>query len=281
MSIPNLGNIPDSPGTQRIIRTSPWPGGRGVDGRTLRFFELYYGGFEVLRDEEDFYRLAMNYFQRTAAMNIRYRETFSDPQRYTRRDVFSWKVESQWIMCILRDMSPKSAIEHYVAALPYRNTIVRIRLESLETDRPPHLFEYLFRRAPADGFKITCHCDVGDKGTPRNIGQVVEKLGGTGAHRIDYGLHAVDDSVLLQRVKDRNLGMTICPWGYLCYSGESNIMDRIRALYDAGPRLSPEMAYLEDIWLNHSLYLLRMQCWFTDNDFIQLQRSISAGHLLL
>ncbi|THC96026.1 hypothetical protein EYZ11_004486 [Aspergillus tanneri] len=159
-------------------------------------------------------------------------------------------------------MSPKSAIEHYVAALPYRNTIVRIRLESLETDRPPHLFEYLFRRAPADGFKITCHCDVGDKGTPRNIGQVVEKLGGTGAHRIDYGLHAVDDSVLLQRVKDRNLGMTICPWGYLCYSGESNIMDRIRALYDAGPRLSPEMAYLEDIWLNHSLYLLPVDiCW--------------------
>ncbi|BAE58536.1 hypothetical protein AFCA_004395 [Aspergillus flavus] len=59
----------------------------GVEGGMLRFFELYYGGFDVLRDEEDFYLLAMNYFQRAARMNIRYCEPFFDPQGHTRRGV--------------------------------------------------------------------------------------------------------------------------------------------------------------------------------------------------
>jgi adenosine deaminase len=59
----------------------------GVEGGMLRFFDLYYGGFEVLRDEKDFYSLAINYFQRAAEMNIRYCEPFFDPQGHTRRGV--------------------------------------------------------------------------------------------------------------------------------------------------------------------------------------------------
>lgn len=51
------------------------------------FFEDYMGGFEVLRDEDDFFQLAMNYFNRAAAMNIRYCEVFFDPQGHTTRGV--------------------------------------------------------------------------------------------------------------------------------------------------------------------------------------------------
>lgn len=59
----------------------------GVDGGMRRFFELYYGGFSVLQDEEDFYRLAINYFRKAASMNVRYCEPFFDPQGHTRRGV--------------------------------------------------------------------------------------------------------------------------------------------------------------------------------------------------
>lgn len=54
------------------------------------FFEAYYGGFEVLVTEQDFYDLAMNYFERAAEMNVRYCEPFFDPQGHTRRGV-SWE----------------------------------------------------------------------------------------------------------------------------------------------------------------------------------------------
>ncbi|KAF7592532.1 hypothetical protein BBP40_012756 [Aspergillus hancockii] len=265
----------------------------GVEGGMLRFFDLYYGGFEVLRDEEDFYSLAIGYFQRAGEMKIRYCEPFFDPQGHTRRGV-SFKammdgfrraqvdaaeklnVQSQWIMCFLRDMSPESAVSHYIDALPYRDMIIGIGLDSLETDRPPLLFENVFSRARADGFKITCHCDVGAKDSLRHIAQVIDELGGTGADRIDHGLHAADDPSLLAKLKEKDLGMTICPWGYLCYSGEGKILERIRILHGAGIKItigSDDPAYMEDIWLDHSLYMLRKLCDFTDNDFLTLQRN--------
>ena len=51
------------------------------------FFDAYYGGMEVLRVEEDFYDLAMIYFEGAASMNVRYCEIFFDPQAHTRRGV--------------------------------------------------------------------------------------------------------------------------------------------------------------------------------------------------
>lgn len=71
-----------------IIQARP---GRSIDNaeETFTFFEAYYGGFEVLITEQDFYDLAMNYFEHAASMNVRYCEPFFDPQGHTRRGV-SW-----------------------------------------------------------------------------------------------------------------------------------------------------------------------------------------------
>lgn len=65
--------------------------GHSVDNaeETFTFFEAYYGGFEVLVTERDFYDLAMSYFEHAASMNVRYCEPFFDPQGHTRRGV-SW-----------------------------------------------------------------------------------------------------------------------------------------------------------------------------------------------
>ena len=50
------------------------------------FFDAYYGGMEVLRSEEDFYELAMDYFVKAAAMNVRYCEPFfRSPSTYEER----------------------------------------------------------------------------------------------------------------------------------------------------------------------------------------------------
>lgn len=64
---------------------------KGRDGKemdnseeTLTFFDAYYGGFEVLKTEQDYHDLAMHYFERAAATNVRYCEIFFDPQGHTR-----------------------------------------------------------------------------------------------------------------------------------------------------------------------------------------------------
>lgn len=148
------------------------------------------------------------------------------------------QVQSQWVMCFLRDMSPESALEHYLAPLPYRDMIIGVGSDSLETDRPPLLFGEVFSRAREDGFRITCHCDVGDKDTLRNIDQVFHHLGGTGADRVDHGLDAVDEPMLLEALNEKDMGMTICPWGYLCYSGQENVLDRVCRLHSAGVNIA-------------------------------------------
>ncbi|PVH75246.1 adenosine deaminase [Cadophora sp. DSE1049] len=269
-------------------------GAASAEGREcFTFFEIYYGGFELLGDEEDYYELAVQYFERAAKMGVRYCEVFFDPQGHTRRGIamdvimggfrraqnYAEKhlnVRSQWIMCILRDMSPESAMEQYEAALHYKDMIVGIGLDSDELDRPPKLFEALFKRARADGFKITSHCDFNQKNTHEHIRQVAEDLGGTGANRIDHGMNAADRDELMTVIREKGIGMTICPCAYIRHTSESEVFPRIRKLFDAGIKItiaSDDPAYMEDNWVLHNLYLVREKCEFTDREMVQLQRN--------
>ena len=55
------------------------------------FFESYFEGFQALQIKEDYFDLAMNYFERAASMNVRYCEVFWDPQGHTSRGI-PWNV---------------------------------------------------------------------------------------------------------------------------------------------------------------------------------------------
>ncbi|KFY04250.1 hypothetical protein O988_00903 [Pseudogymnoascus sp. VKM F-3808] len=257
------------------------------------FFDAYYGGMEVLQTEEDFYDLAMHYFVKAASMQVRYCEPFFDPQAHTRRGVKfqtfmrgfrraqtdserDLNVKSQWIMCILRDLPLESAMEHYEAALPYKEMIVGIGLDSNEYDRPPLLFEELYQRARADGFKITSHCDVTQKDTHEHIRQVAESVGGTGADRCDHGLDAAECPHLVALIKQKGLGMTLCPWAYVRHHTEADLFQHIRTLFDADIKInisSDSPVYVEGNWITHNLLLLRFKCKFTDDEIAKVERN--------
>ncbi|UZP35163.1 hypothetical protein NXS19_002979 [Fusarium pseudograminearum] len=254
----------------------PRPGHR-IDNteESFTFFEAYYGGFEVLVTEQDFYDLAMNYFERAAAVNVRYCEPFFDPQGHTRRGVAFHTImdgfrraqkeaearlnlKSKWIMCFLRDEP---------------DMVVGIGLDSDENDRPPLMFADVYNRARKDGFRITAHCDVGQKDTHQNIRQVASDLGSTGADRIDHGLNAAQDPELIRVIKERGIGMTITPWGYLRHEPVEEIFPRIRTLFNAGIPLSigsDDPAYMEDCWILHDLLLVKKMCDFSDEDMVRL-----------
>ncbi|KAL0934818.1 adenosine deaminase [Colletotrichum truncatum] len=269
----------------------PRPGHR-IDNaeESFTFFEAYYGGFEVLVTERDFYDLAMNYFEHAASMNVRYCEPFFDPQGHTRRGV-SWEtmmggfrtaqqeaekrlgIKSKWIMCFLRDMPVESAMEHYQAVLPYRDMVIGIGLDSDENDRPPSMFSDIYNQARQAGFRITAHCDVGQKDTHKHIRQVVTDLGGTGADRIDHGLNAAQDEEIMRLIKSKGIGHTITPWGYLRHEPVEEIFPRIRTLYDAGIPISiasDDPAYMEDCWILHDMLLVKKMCDFSNRDMVVL-----------
>ncbi|OBT92002.1 hypothetical protein VE01_09956 [Pseudogymnoascus verrucosus] len=262
-------------------------------GQVSAFFDAYYGGMEVLRVEEDFYDLAMDYFLKAAAMKVRYCEPSFDPQAHTRRGVKfetfmrgfrraqidadrKLNVKSAWIMCMLRDMPPQAAIEHYEAALPYKDMIMGVGLDSNEYDRPPSLFEELYLRARADGFKLTCHCDVTQKNTHEHIRQVAESVGGTGAERCDHGLDAAESPELVSLIKHKDLGVTLCPWAYVRHHTEVDLFKHIRTLFDAGIKVnisSDSPAYMESNWVTQNLLLVRLKCKFTNDEIAKVEKN--------
>lgn len=178
-------------------------------------------------------------------------------------------------MCLLRDLSPEDAMDHYLAALPYRDMIAGIGLDSNEYQRPPLLFQDVFSLARRNGFRITMHCDVGQDNTHEHIRQVVSEMGGNGADRIDHGLNAADRADLVDLILKRDIGMTICPWAYMRYQTYSDLGPKMRLLFDAGIRItinSDDPAFMDDAWILHN-WLLTKRFGFTDEEIVTLARN--------
>jgi adenosine deaminase len=87
------------------------------------------------------------------------------------------------ILCFLRDMSADFAMATLMEALPYKDWIIAIGLDSDERDNPPSKFAAVFARARAEGFLLTSHCDIDQVGSIEHIRQVLEDIG---VDRIDH-----------------------------------------------------------------------------------------------
>jgi adenosine deaminase len=189
------------------------------------FLGQYYEGMEVLLVEEDFYDLAMAYFRRIAAQNVVYVEMFFDPQAHTSRGVAfgtvirglrraqedaesTHGIRSQLIMCFLRDMSSESATETLAEASEFRDWILGVGLDSDERGNPPVKFREVFATARSQGYRLTMHCDVDQQDSVAHIWQCLDEIG---VDRIDHGVNAIEDDRLVEEIKRRGLGLTVCP----------------------------------------------------------------------
>jgi len=189
------------------------------------FLVGYYQGMSVLVTEPDFYDLAFAYFTTAAAQGVEYAEIFFDPQGHTSRGVeFATVVRglrraqldarrtlglhSQLIMCFLRDFQAEYAMATLLESLPYKDWIVGVGLDSDERGNPPEKFAAVFARARAEGYLLTMHCDVDQENSVEHIRQCVEDIG---VDRIDHGVNILQSPALLDEVKRRGLGLTVCP----------------------------------------------------------------------
>jgi adenosine deaminase len=167
-------------------------------------------------------------------------------------------------------------MEHYQAALKYKDMIIGIGLDSNEHNRPPALFEEVFSLARKDGFKLTAHCDVGVKDTHKHIRQVASTIANTGLDRMDHGLNVADDPDLVNLVAQRNLPMTICPWAYLRRETYSSIAERLRILLDAQIKVCISMdsgVYMDNTWITHNMLLSKRMCGLTDAEIFKIAKN--------
>ena len=189
------------------------------------FLAQYYEGMSVLLTEPDFYDLALAYFNRVASQNVVYVEMFFDPQAHTTRGIAfdtvitglrraqqdarsDLGIESELIMCFLRDMSAESAADTLDTARDYKDWILGVGLDSDEKGNPPIKFAEVFATAREQGYRLTMHCDVDQDDSVSHIWQCINDIG---VERIDHGVNCLEDPALVSEIKARNLGLTACP----------------------------------------------------------------------
>jgi len=252
------------------------------------FLTIYYKGMEVLRDESDFFELTWQYLLKARAQNVVYAEMFFDPQAHTSRGVAfdtvirgirraqerastELGVETQLILCFLRDLSAESAMQTLLEALPYKQWLVGVGLDSDEKDNPPLKFAAVFARARAEGLKLTMHCDVNQKNTLVHIGQVLHDIG---VDRIDHGINALEDTALCTTIRERGLGLTVCP-----VSNRFVVQDitatHIRRMLELGMLAtvnSDDPAYFR-AYMNENLHALQAEGNMSREEIVQLVRN--------
>ena len=183
------------------------------------FLDIYYQGAAVLLRERDFYEITMAYLRRAAADNVRHAEIFFDRQTHTRRGIAfatvidgisaalrAGPISSRLILCFLRHLSAESAMQTLEAALPYRDRIVAVGLDSAEAGNPPSKFAAVFARARQEGFLTVAH--AGEEAGPSYIGEALALLR---VSRIDHGVRCFEDPALVDDLVARRIPLTVCP----------------------------------------------------------------------
>src|ERR1700729_4156719 len=188
------------------------------------FLKVYYQGMKALRVEQDFYDLTTAYLRRVSGQGVRHAELFFDPQAHTDRGLaFAVVVEgithalndgerdlgitSRLIMCFLRDLSVESAMATLENALPYRDRIVGVGLDSAERGNPPSRFQAVFDRARSHGFLTVAH--AGEEAGPDYVWEALDLLK---VSRVDHGVRSLEDPALVARLRRERMPLTVCPF---------------------------------------------------------------------
>ena len=187
------------------------------------FLDIYYQGSKVLISEQDFFDLTWAYLLKSKEDNIVHTEIFFDPQAHTNRGIefdlvingihrAILKAEKELgislkiIMCFLRHLDERSAFKTLDQALAHKDKIIGVGLDSSEVDNPPSKFERVFNKAMEEGFLTVAH--AGEEGPTEYIWEALDLLK---VKRIDHGIRCLEDEKLVQRLRDDQIPLTVCP----------------------------------------------------------------------
>jgi adenosine deaminase len=187
------------------------------------FLDIYYAGCNVLLTEQDFYDLTWAYLQRAALQNVRHAEIFFDPQTHTGRGVAfdtvvngihralqdgqqRFGLSSRLILCFLRHLTADDAMATLQQAVPFKDRIAAVGLDSSEVGHPPEKFKAVFDRARQEGWMTVAH--AGEEGPPEYVWQALDLLH---VERVDHGIRSLEDKKLVERLVDEQVPLTVCP----------------------------------------------------------------------
>ncbi len=249
------------------------------------FLDIYYAGANVLIHEQDFYDLAFAYFKKCHEDHVVHTEIFFDPQTHTERGVSfqtvlnglkkacadaktQFGISSHLIMCFLRHLSEESAIATLEQALPYKQDIIGVGLDSSEMGHPPSKFKNVFAKAREAGLLVVAH--AGEEGPAEYVWEALDLLH---VNRIDHGVRSEEDEQLMQRLIAEKMPLTVCPLSNLKLCVVSDMAEHnIHRMLQQGVKVtvnSDDPAYFGG-YMNDNFYAIEKSLDLSQDDLKQL-----------
>ncbi|MDF1595526.1 MAG: adenosine deaminase [Acidimicrobiia bacterium] len=215
------------------------------------FLDVYYEAARTLLTRRDFFDLTSAYLERAAADGVVHAEIFFDPQTHTERGVpldaviggiadalaagrAELGLSSGLILCFLRHLPAGRAMDTLEAALPFREQLLGVGLDSSEVGNPPGAFAGVFAAARDEGLRLVAH--AGEEGPPEYVWEALDVLG---AERIDHGNRALEDPELVARLVTEQVPLTVCPYSNVKLAVVDRLEDHpLRRMIDLGLNVS-------------------------------------------
>jgi adenosine deaminase len=193
-------------------------------GSLVEYLKAFDITLRVMQTEDALERIAYELGEDAAKENVRYMEVRYSPMLHTRRGLkltsvveavlaglraaqTDLRVESNVIICGIRNVSAESSLEMAELAVAYKNRgVVGFDLAGAEYDHPAKHHKNAFQLVRDNNINVTIH--AGEAYGPESIAQAVHVCG---AHRIGHGCRLRENGDLLHYVNDHRIPLECCP----------------------------------------------------------------------
>ncbi len=242
-------------------------------GSLVEYLKAFDVTLLVLQTEESLYRAAFELAEDAAAENVRYMEVRYAPMLHTRHGLKltsvveavlaglraaqeKFGIESNVIICGIRNVSAASSLEMAELAVAYKNRgVVGFDLAGAEYDHPAKHHRAAFQLVRDNNINVTIH--AGEAYGPESIAQAIHTCG---AHRIGHGCRLRENGDLLHYVNDHRIALECCPSSNVQTGAIASLETHPLKLYfnlglrvtvNTDNRLVTDTTVSKELWLCH------------------------------
>jgi adenosine deaminase len=259
---------PDAEGLRKVLRFG------SNYGSLVEYLKTFDVTLSVLQTEESLFRAAYELAEDAARENVRYMEVRYSPMLHTRRGLRlttvieavlaglraareKFGIESNIIVCGIRNISPESSLEMAELAVAYKNRgVVGFDLAGAEYDHPAKHHKDAFQLVRDNNINTTIH--AGEAYGPESIAQAIHVCG---AHRLGHAVRLRENGDLLHYVNDHRIPIECCPSSNVQTGAIRDLSAHpIKLYYNLGlrvtvntdNRLVTDTSVSKELWLCHT-----------------------------
>jgi adenosine deaminase len=242
-------------------------------GSLVEYLKAFDVTLRVMQTADALTRIAYELAEDAAKENVRYMEVRYAPMLHTRRGLKltavveavleglraaqeKYGIESNVIICGIRNVSPESSLEMAELAVAYKGRgVVGFDLAGAEYDHPAKHHKKSFQLVRDNNINVTIH--AGEAYGPESIAQAIHVCG---AHRIGHGCRLRENGDLLHYVNDHRIALECCPSSNVQTGAIRDLQSHpiklyknlgLRVTVNTDNRLVTDTTVSRELWLCH------------------------------